>query len=183
MQTENLKKWSNDRATLFVLNMFVVYALWKLFAYYVKHSSGFIHESWGKIIISLGSIYATVTSFILNLFGERTVQTGISVFYPTENKIIRVEDHCLAIPATIIFVGTIVLFKGDWRTKLWFIPFGILLIIIINLTRLAFLCYTFAHFSRHFFDINHSVIYVIITYALVFMMIVWWMRKFSGEEK
>ena len=70
MQIENLKKWGKDPANLFVLNMFIVYALWKLFAYYVKNSTGFVHEIWIKFIVFLGTIYASATSFILNLFNE-----------------------------------------------------------------------------------------------------------------
>jgi len=180
MQTEIQNKGIKNPANLFVLNMLVVYLLWKAFSYYQKHTHGFVHIKWQKIIVFLGGVYAAITSFILNIFGEYTLHNGFEVFYPTQNKIIRIEDHCLALPATVIFVGTILLFKGDWRNKLWFIPLGILLIVIINLVRLVFVCETFVYFTKEFFEINHSVIYVIITYALIFLLIVWWMKKFAG---
>jgi exosortase/archaeosortase family protein len=176
-------KWVKDPANLFVLNMVVVYAAWKAFSFYVKHSSGFMHTAWIKFIISLGAIYANVTSLVLNILGERTVHNGIEIFYPVQNKIIRVEDHCLAIPATVIFVGTIALFRGNWKDKIWFIPMGIFFIAVINILRLIFVCETFVYFTKRFFEINHTVIYVVITYALIFILIIWWMKKFAGQKK
>jgi exosortase/archaeosortase family protein len=176
-------KWIKDPANLFVLNMLVVYAAWKLFSFYVKHSNGFMHIAWVKFIIYLGTVYAAIASSILNIFGENTVQTGIGVFYPVQNKIIYVEDHCLAIPATVIFIGTILLFRGNWKSKLWFIPMGILFIAIINTVRIIFVCETFVYFTKQFFDINHTVVYVLITYALIFILIIWWMKKFAVQKR
>jgi len=182
MQKSETAKGDKRSANLFVLNMIIIYLLWKAFAYFVKHNTGAAHETWNKIIQFLGVIYATVTSAVLNAFGETTVQTGIGVLFPVENKIVYVEDHCLAIPATVIFIGSILSFTGQWQNKLWFIPMGIVLIILINLTRLVLLCYTFAHFPKPFYDINHSLVYVIITYSLIFLLIVWWMKRFSGLQ-
>ena len=179
MWADKLNSWRKDRANLFVLNIFVVYALWKAFAYYVKNSTGQVHTAWLNFIIYLGSAYAAATSFVLNVFGENTVHNGIAVFYPVLYRRITVEDHCLAIPATVIFTGTILLFRGSWKNKLWFVPMGILFIAIINMLRLVSLCYIFAHYSQKFFDINHSLIYVVLTYSLIFLLIVWWMKKFA----
>jgi exosortase/archaeosortase family protein len=183
MLASTKNKWIKDPANLFVLNMVVVYAAWKLFSFYVKCSDGYVHVAWIKFIIFLGTGYATVTSFILNILGERTMHSGIQILYPVQNRAIRVEDHCLAIPAMVIFVGTITLFRGNWKDKLWFIPMGIFFIAIINILRLIFVCETFVYFTRRFFEINHSVIYVVITYALIFILIIWWMKKFAIQRK
>jgi len=180
MQSASTEGGRKQRANMFVLNMIIVYALWKVFAYYVSNSSGWAHDTWNNMIYSLGVAYSVLTSWILNVFGENTVPTGNAVLFPGFNKIIYVESHCLAIPATIIFIVSIISFKGDWFNKLWFIPMGVVLIILINLLRLIFLCYTFAHFSRPVFDINHSLVYVVVTYTLIFLMIAWWMRRFAG---
>ena len=179
MQQEISGKQNKRQANLFLINMVLVYAGWKAFAYYVGHSNGFAQEIWSRAIYSLEVAYASATSDVLSFFGENTLSKGNSVIYPVLNKIITVADHCLAIPATVIFIGTILFFKGEWKDKLWFIPLGILFIVIINLIRLVFLCYTFAHFPRPYFDINHSLVYVVITYALIFLLIVWWMKKFA----
>jgi exosortase/archaeosortase family protein len=183
MQLPKRIKKGKQSANLFVVNIVVIYLLWKAFAYMVKHTNGWIHEIWLGIVCYLGEAYAAVTSFILNMFWENTVRLGISVFFPLFNKLIRVEDHCLAIPATVIFVGSILSFTGSWRNKIWFVPMGVLMIVIINIIRLVLLCYIFAHFSKSFYEINHSLVYVVITYTLIFLLIVWWMKKFAVENK
>ena len=174
-----IEKLKNKREYVFVIVIFGVYGLWKLFSFYVKNTSGVAHETWNRFIIGLGSAYALATSSILNLFGEKTINQGIAVFYPVANKSILIQDHCLAIPVTVIFVGSILAFSGELKNKIWFISMGILMIAIINIVRLIFLCYTFVHCSAYFFNINHRLIYVVITYALIFLLILWWIKKYS----
>jgi|GEM_PF-1064341 len=176
-----LKSILNDRANLFVIKVVGVYAVWKVLHYTVTHSSGILHTGWLKLIEGLGSFYAGITSTILNAFGEVTIRQGIKIVYVYSQNNIRVEDHCLAIPAIVIFTFSIILFNGLWKNKLWFIPLGLLAIFIINLIRLVSLSYIFEHFSRKFYEINHSLVYVIITYSLVFSMIMWWMKRFDTE--
>jgi exosortase/archaeosortase family protein len=183
MWIEKLNRWRKDSANLFVINILIVYAAWKALSYYLKNSNGSMHKAWLNLVVFLGGVYASATSFVLNIFGEDTVHDGISVFYPVLYRKINVEDHCLAIPAMVIFTGTILFFTGNWKNKFWFIPLGLLMIAVINVARLVLLCYTFAHFSERFFDINHSLIYVVMTYALIFLLIVWWIRKFSVSPK
>ena len=175
-----IEKFKSRREYVFLLVIFGTYTVWKFFSFYVKNTSGLAHECWIRFIIALGSAYAFVTSNILNFFGEKTISKGITVFYPLPNKSILVEDHCLAIPVTIIFVGSIMGFSGPWKHKIWFIFMGVSLIILINIIRLVLLCYTFVHCSAYFFNINHSIVYVVVTYSLVFLLILWWVKQFSS---
>lgn len=73
-------------ANLFVVNIVVIYALWKGFAYLVKHTNGKLHDTWMSVICYLGEAYASAASLILNLFGEKTMRYGISVFFPISIK-------------------------------------------------------------------------------------------------
>jgi exosortase/archaeosortase family protein len=177
-----LKSILNDRANLFVIKVVGVYAVWKLFHYYIQHSSGIPQQIWLTVIEKMGGFYAVITSAVLNIFGEETIRQGIKIVYIHSQNNIRVEDHCLAIPAMVIFTFSIALFNGTWKNKLWFIPLGLLGIFIINVIRLVSLSYIFEHFTRKFYDINHSLIYVVITYALVFLMIMWWMKKYDDNR-
>lgn len=129
----------------------------------------------------MGTFYASITSAALNYFGADTFSEGIEIIYSVSNNHIRVEDHCLATPAMVVFAFSIVLFGGHWKNKLWFIPLGLFGIFIINLLRLMFVCYAFEHFSQKFYEINHSLIYVAITYGLIMAMIIWWMKRFDSN--
>lgn len=180
--TGKLKIFLTDKANLFVIKVVGVYAVWKLFHYYITHNNGAPKQIWLSVIEKMGGFYAAITSYILNIFGEQTIRQGIKIVYIHSQNNIRVEDHCLAIPAMVIFTFSIALFNGTWKNKLWFIPLGLFGIFIINVIRLVSLSYIFEHFTRKFYDINHSLIYVIITYALVFLMIMWWMKKYDTNS-
>ena len=179
MWLERFRKFRNNRAKLFVFSIFFIYAFWKCFFYFVHHGNSSAKAAWAKFVYLLGAAYATATSFVLGIYGEHVTHDGILVLYIYPARIIRVEEHCLAIPATVIFIGTVLAFQGAWKNKAWFIPAGILLIVLINLVRLVLLCYIFAHFTKDFFDINHSLVFVAITYSLVFVLLVMWMTRFS----
>ena len=170
---------SDNTAKLFVIKIISVYVLWKVVHYILLVPNTIFNQTWFRCVGSLGDFYAHITSDVLNAFGEQTFHQGIRVIYLQSRNNIRVEEHCLAIPAIVVFAGSILFFTGSWKNKLWFIPLGIFAVFVINTIRLILLSYTFEHFSSTFFDINHSFVYVIITYSLIMLLIVWWMKKFS----
>ena len=174
-----IKRVWHNKANSFVIKIAGVYALWKVFHYWVTKPDSIIHQSWLQLIEAMGTFYASATSTVLNIFNQNTISSGIEVIYQVSKKHIRVEDHCLAIPAMVVFTFSIILFGGQWKHKLWFIPLGWLGIFTINLVRLMFVCYAFENFSQQFYEINHSFVYVAITYGLIFAMIMWWMKKFD----
>jgi exosortase/archaeosortase family protein len=173
---EKASQWLSNPANRFVLSIFGIYGAWKVIQHYLLH--GIWIGEWKHITNAIGTVYASATSRLLHIVGQHTIQSGIAVIFPTGDKIL-VEEHCLAIPAMILFAGTIALFSGSWKNKLWFIPMGLSVIIAINLLRLVFICITFEHFSKFFFELNHVYIYVAITYSAILGMILIWMNRYS----
>ena len=181
LSTNTIKSFWQNKANSFVIKIVGVYAIWKLFHYWVNKPNTLLHNAWADLIQAMGTGYAAITSQALNIFGAETFGQGIAVVYQHSQSSIRIEDHCLAIPAMVVFTFTILLFGGQWKNKLWFIPLGLFGIFIINLIRLMFVCYAFEHFSQRFYDINHSIVYVVATYSLILAMIMWWMKRFDGK--
>ena len=178
----NRRPFWKDPSALFVINIALVYAGWKIAHHFLITTSGTLHSWWVSVVSSIGGFYAAITSGLLNLFAQNTIHQGIDIIFTRSGKRIFVQEHCLAIPAMIVFSGAILLFTGQWKNKLWFVPLGLLAIMIINILRLMFLSLTFEHMSLDFYKINHSVVYVVITYALILLMIMWWMKKFADAE-
>jgi exosortase/archaeosortase family protein len=184
MQQTKTNKWRaffTDEANLFVIKIILIYAGWKAAFAFVLHGNTPLAAPWERFVNFLGYEYAGVTSAILNVFGEHSVHWNTAIYFPSTNKAVYVVEHCLAIPATLIFVSAILMYRGSWKNKLWFIPMGILAICVINLIRLVLLSITFQHFTYRFYQINHSIVYVVITYALIMGLIIWWMRKFGTD--
>jgi exosortase/archaeosortase family protein len=67
--------------------------------------------------------------------------------------------------------------------KLWFIPVGLVGIFLINSLRSAALAYLQLNYSDEFFRFNHSYTYVLTTYGMIFLFVVWWVEVYATATK
>ncbi len=168
----------NKSAILFVGKLVGVYLFWKLYVaitYHIplldtlrKQTNDWVAVILIKIMSGFASIlgYSTDTSYYRIIVLEGT--NGL-----------KIGDHCLAIPAMVIFSMLIIVFPGRWKDKLWFVPLGILLVQGSNLFRLIGLMFMQKYSNDAFFDFNHSYTYLVITYGFIFLLIMLWIKKFA----
>lgn len=183
MQLTKRLSLPSDRAGAFVYQMAGVYLAWKVLHYLLHHTTGVLHDYWQQFVLWMAILLAKCSTAVLLVFKQDVFQQGAVVIYRHSLKNITAAEHCLAIPAMVIFSGSILLFDGAAKNKAWFIPLGVLLIFVINVIRFSILCYTFENASPLFYNINHSFIYVVATYSLIMLLIVWWMRRFAGTTQ
>ena len=169
--------WLSSPESRFVIILFSIYAIWKILLHFLLH--GIWKAEWKHITDAIGTAYAAASNQILHIMGENTTYYGNLVVFLDSTKTMGVEEHCDGIPAMLLFAGSILLFSGSWKNKLWFVPMGLAVIITINLIRIVFTCYAWEHFSKFYFELNHSFIYVVITYGAILWMINIWMNKYS----
>lgn len=134
---------------------------------------------WERFVYELGTVYATICVPLVRPFMDNAYSRGIDIYLTSGRtvKVVMVQDHCLALPAMVIFTATVIFFHGRWQDKLWFIPLGLLGVALINLARLVFVCLTFLYASDYFFRINHSLVYLTLCYGFIFAMLAWWIRR------
>jgi len=162
---------------LIPIKIILVYVFWKIFQHYASVQGTALYLFWLNFCSTLGNLYAITTSAILSFFGMASTADGININLLKSGRQIWVKNHCLAIPASIVFLGSVIFFKGQWQEKIGFITLGMLGIILINLLRLVFTCIAWVYLSERYFELNHSFIYVVITYGFIFAMIAWWINR------
>ncbi len=167
----------NEERFLIPIKIVLVYAVWKVFHHYVSQPQNFLHVVWIALCVLAGSWYATVTGFLLSLFGLLAKGDGINVDLLVSHKQIWVQEHCLAIPAMVVFTGAILSFKGKFKSKIRFILLGLVGIFFINLMRLMFVSVAWVYLSAYFFNLHHTFIYAAATYGFIFLMIVCWVKR------
>lgn len=177
-----IKTLIQDKSNRFVLQMVLVYISWKMLYVYLSDSTGRLHQTWVDIVYYLSLVYTKASVVFLKNIGEQTVAMGNIIFFPVTNVRISVEEHCLAIPAMYIFTCSILIFSGNWKNKLWFIPAGVLGVALINISRMVLLAFIYAHFPTKYFMFHHSFSFVVITYSLILVMVFIWMNYFSGLQ-
>jgi exosortase/archaeosortase family protein len=171
-----LKTLAEERF-LVPVKIVLVYVAWKVFHHFTTVNGTGLHLWWTGVCYRVGTWYAAATSTILSLFGMNTTAEGININLLTSNRQVWVEEHCLAIPAMVVFAGAVLFFRGSLKDKAWFIPVGIVGIVIINILRLIFVSLAWVYLTPVFFNLHHSFIYLVITYSFIFLMIRWWMKR------
>lgn len=158
----------------------LVYICWKIFYYIISIDHTSVHSCWIYFTKSAGSIYAAVASTILSAVGIPAFHRDYAIILIPSGKQVRVAEHCLAIPAMVIFTAAVLIFRGKFLSKILFIPVGIAGIVIINICRLLLVSYAFLNYGPFFFMLHHSIIYVVLTYGFIFYMMKKWIDHTQG---
>jgi|GEM_PF-1127307 len=125
-------------------------------------------------------------SIKLNVHATSWALSGIfNIYAHPEGDIIRLQGVSLQIIQTceglkqlFLFFFVILIFPGQHIHKLWFIPLGLIEIIIVNLLRFIGLCLTLIYNPR-LFDIMHNYIFYIIYYGNIFLLWIIWESRFK----
>lgn len=161
----------------FVIKVGLVYAFWRLLKYSGETYPGFLWGGWAVFYDFMGNILASASSFILDTLGYKFLREGRVVVIEGTRGIL-IADLCLGIAPMFIFSGIILAFGNNWVARLWFIPMGIAIILIINVLRVLALMLVQKHYPQYF-KIAHEYIYLIVTYSFIFLLLVWWMNRFA----
>jgi len=160
-----------------------VYAVWKGYKE-IYYRNEFLSGIGSHINNYLSIAYIKSLGFIAHAIGE--------IYYIGElgkdNRLyyyiqlagsdgIYIGWHCLAVPTMVVFTGSILLFRGSFQRKMLYILIGNVIIYLTNIFRLAGLMFMEKYSSGNFFRFNHSVTYLVLTYTIVFLLIIFYMRK------
>lgn len=107
--------------------------------------------------------------------------TYIEVWY-NKRYTLRIIEGCNAISVIILFISFVVAFSGKFKTTLFFILFGILIIYLLNVIRIALLTVLLFHFPEKE-HILHGVLFPLVIYGVVFILWIIWVNKFSKYAK
>jgi exosortase/archaeosortase family protein len=131
----------------------------------------------GRINLFLTNTVIYGTLFGLKALGYQCIQQGQTVLIDGE-PVVLVADACNGLELFVLYAGFIICFPGRIKFKLLFIPFGILLIYIINVFREIILALNYKFF-RESFEFNHKYTYVLIVYVFVFILWRIWIKRYS----
>ncbi|MGX7667038.1 exosortase family protein XrtF [Flavobacterium pedocola] len=168
---------------IFLLKFFVLYAALSLVY------KGYLNQFDEKLLEVDGftEIVAEQSKSVLHFMGkEATVEQ--SIYEPCMNFIYkgkfvaRIIEGCNAVSVMILFASFIFAFSTKWPKTIAYIVLGCVIIHLLNVLRIAFLAMALYGYPEyeHFL---HGVLFPLCIYAVVFVLWVLWLQKFSGYEK
>ena len=91
-------------------------------------------------------------------------------------KCLQVGAPCDGVVLFALFTCFIIAFPGPWKKRLWYIPFGLVLIHLSNLTRITSLV-LILYYNPEYLDFNHDYTFTIFVYAVIFALWYGWVGR------
>jgi len=129
------------------------------------------------------NLVSAQSGIILTAFGwpvETTPQTNKATTYIVYNQkpILAVYEGCNGLNVMIIFVSFLLAFGPYQKKLIWFTAIGVVLIHLANLGRLILLFWVSVYYE-HYLYFTHKYIFTGGLFALVFVLWIVWIKKFS----
>jgi len=140
-------------------------------------------DSAANQVDSFTQMVANQTQTLLTLFDNDALieshptEPSVKIIY-NGKYVSRIIEGCNALSVMILFVAFIVAFTGKFKRTIVFILFGLLLIHLLNVVRIALLSVALYHYPQYE-HLLHAVIFPLIIYGIVFLLWVIWVNKFS----
>ena len=96
-------------------------------------------------------------------------------------NILAVYEGCNGINVMIIFVAFLFAFGPVSTLLFWFIPMGLAVIHLMNLARITLLFWVSIYMTDYMYFM-HKYFFTAILYVVVFVLWVWWVRKFTVSK-
>jgi exosortase family protein XrtF len=124
------------------------------------------------------------TDFLLKTIGYKTFLSlsdrDLQVIGIDGSNGVWVGSNCNAITLFTLFSVFVVAYPGHQKSKLWFIPLGIVAIHILNLLRVVALA-LIAYYYPQALNFNHTYTFTFLVYAFIFLLWMVWIQKFSNR--
>jgi exosortase family protein XrtF len=151
----------------FVLRGLVVYVLWFV-----------VYDRWllpdGRVDAWLSEAVAGWAGGLLRAFGQPVEVAGrVLRLMPAPGVLI--ENGCNGLAAMGLFMGFVVAYPGEARRRAWFIPAGIVVLLVVNLLRVAALALV-QRYTPDLFGLAHNIGAQTIFYVAVFALWIVWAR-------
>ncbi len=101
-----------------------------------------------------------------------------SIVMMDAKKIVGISDSCNGLVLFVTFIGFIIAFPASVRSKLRYIPIGILLIYIANVIRIFFLAMIYIYYP-HYLNFNHHYTFTLWVYFDIFMLWMYFVKKYG----
>ncbi|WGK65349.1 exosortase family protein XrtF [Croceiramulus getboli] len=90
-------------------------------------------------------------------------------------------EGCNALSIIVLFSAFVLAFWNGWKSTLVFIGLGALAIFVVNIGRIALLSVALYRYPDHT-EFLHGTLFPAIIYGFVFLLWVYWVRRFTKNE-
>ena len=165
---------------LFLAKIFGLSFFWLISENWLSHVSVFYNHIWTFIYHILLKILLKLSVLVFS-FTDYSILHGYDTISIVGSSGVQIGNPCVGFGLLFGFFALIVSYPAPWRKKLWFIPLGCFLIILINVIRIVSL--TISQYNNgDFMKLEQHDFYNYIVYALIFILWVVWVKFVVPES-
>lgn len=157
----------------YIIRAFAVFIAWYGIYHLYMQPKGF--DNWMNHAVANGG------HWLVGLFGYNTCLEGTSICVNIISTV-RINTGCNGFEIFSIFAGFILIYEGRFWVKILYIVAGVALLYACNVVRVALLAID--HYENlQVFNFNHKYTYLILMYALVVSLWLFWITYFSKRHE
>lgn len=122
-----------------------------------------------------------VAGLVFELFGIPFNLSHGNVFEFVNHTSTEIVWGCTGIKQGFIFTCIMLASRGPWKHKGWYIPAGLIVVHVVNVTRISFVGLVLSR-NPQAFDFVHTYFFKYIFYLIIFLMWVMWEEYFFKKE-
>jgi len=179
-----IKRYRLDALTdvaLFVLITIVIHFAWRFWANQLHYMPLTEFMSEGQKWLA-NVVFNQSTWFSQHILGlQMTVIEETKTMYFTNKGYMAINQSCSGLKQIMQFVLLLMLIRGPWKRKTWFIPLGIFFVHLTNLVRIIGLSVVLT-ISPGYWKFSHDYIFRPLFYVVIFLMWVCWVERISVNK-
>lgn len=157
------------------INVAVLFSIWSLFFSFFRDKE-FVDYIYEEIIFHLTNFQLFVSKILLNIAGYEIEIYGKTIKIVGSYGV-HLDRGCLGRNVIGVFAGFIIAYPGRIKSKLWYVPAGIGVFVMINIIRIIALALT-DNCCPEKLDFNHHIVFQYATYGIILIMWIVWGKFF-----
>lgn len=94
---------------------------------------------------------------------------------------VEIVWSCTGLKQSFIWIVIMLVARGDWKKKVWFIPLGLVCIYLFNIFRITMIAMIVEH-HQEWFEFFHAYLFKYLFYFMLFMLWVLWVERIGGKK-
>lgn len=170
---------------LFVIALLGAHFFWKYTVIADEHSTGPIMWLGMDISAPFDALSAHIARVVYELIS--LTRDSIWLYLPDllrydNGNAVRIVWSCTALKQSFIWICIMLVARGAWQRKLWFVPLGLVCIYVFNILRIYLIALA-VEFHPDWFELLHAYLFKYLFYFMLFMLWVWWTEKLQYGKK
>ena len=157
--------WLTKEKIIVVVSALLLYGIWEL-GYknhlYLNQDKSGLDWNVNRSLAHQTAAWFEIAGFKTRVYADKTAPHILDL---NKRKVITIDTPCNGIPMMYLFAAFILVYPGFWKRKIGFIAAGLILLHLLNLTRIIALGYL-SYYAPGYFEINHKFLFQIVVYSV-----------------